>query len=306
MEEITAAPLARYTTLKVGGEARRLLHPCCPDELYLALDRLKDSGEPWFVLGGGSNLLVSSAGFDGAVIRLTQMRTITNPEPGVLIAEAGVRLPHLAKYAAASGLSGLEFAVGIPGTVGGAAVMNAGAHGSCFGDIIESVTVFDIETWNLLTLTKEDMCFQYRSSRIAAGEQIVVSARLRLSEAVADNIARKTQENEEYRFRTQPVGWPNAGSTFKNPDSERSAGYLLDKAGAKQFKEGNAAVSAIHANFVINLGGATSLEITSLLRRMQESVYKQFQVRLRPEWKTLGKFSPSELAIWSGTFSVCD
>lgn len=299
MEELTNTSVARYTTLKVGGDVRRLCQPSSTDELVELLDRLKQSGEPWFILGGGSNLLVSSQGFEGSVIRMTQMQRINKVDDAVIEADAGARLPHLAKYAAASGLSGLEFAVGIPGTVGGAAVMNAGAHGSCMSEVIESVTLFDSRLWKVVTLSKEELAFQYRSSQIDPATQVVVSSRYRLKPDVAENIQARTKHNEDYRWRTQPLGWPNAGSTFKNPEPARGAGLLLDQAGAKELREGNAAVSAIHANFVINMGGASSNEITTLLQRMQEAVFNKFDLRLHPEWKTLGKFSDTEQSIWS-------
>ena len=300
MEELTKTAIARFTTLKVGGEVHRLCQPTTTDELVSLLDRLQKSSEPWFILGGGSNLLVSSGGFEGTVIRMTQMQRLEVPEPGVVEADAGVRLPHLAKYAASMGLSGLEFAVGIPGTVGGAAVMNAGAHGSSMSEITESVTLFDTTTWKLVTLSREEMGFVYRSSRIDPATHVVVSSRYRLKPDVADNIMARTKHNEEYRWKTQPLNYPNAGSTFKNPEPTRGAGFLLDQAGAKSLREGNAAVSAVHANFVINLGGATSNDITSLLTRMQDVVYKTFEVRLHPEWKILGNFSESERQVWSG------
>ncbi|HEY9790155.1 MAG TPA: UDP-N-acetylmuramate dehydrogenase [Candidatus Obscuribacterales bacterium] len=299
MEELSNIALARFTTLKVGGEANRLCQPSSSEELIALIERLKKSGEPWFALGGGSNLLVSSEGYDGTVIRMTQMQRIERLDNDVIEAEAGVRLPHLAKYAAQIGLSGLEFAVGIPGTVGGAAVMNAGAHGSCMSEITESVTIYDAASGKLQTLTQEELGFEYRRSKLDPNTQIVVSSRYRLKPDVAENIQEQTKHNEDYRWKTQPLGWPNAGSTFKNPEPKRGAGFLLDQAGAKQLREGNAAVSAVHANFVINLGGATSQEITGLLRRMQESVYEQFAIRLHPEWKTLGKFSQTEQQIWS-------
>jgi UDP-N-acetylmuramate dehydrogenase len=299
MEESLNTALARYTTLKVGGPANRLCHPTNTDELIGLLDKLNKEGEPWFILGGGSNLLVSSEGFAGSVIRMTQMQRMVRTGEDMIEAEAGVRLPHLAKFAAQVGLSGLEFAVGIPGTVGGAAVMNAGAHGSCIAEVTESVTVLDTTTWKLVTLNRDEMKFEYRRSGIDPSKHVVVSSVYRLKPDVAANIQERTQHNEDYRWKTQPLGWPNAGSTFKNPDPKRSAGLLLDQAGAKHLKEGNAAVSAIHANFVINLGGATSQEVTGLLARMQEAVYEQFSVRLHPEWKTLGKFSGAEQQIWS-------
>lgn len=298
--ENSGTSLARYTTLKVGGDARAIIHPSTTDELVETIGHLAQKNEPWFVLGGGSNLLVSTQGFDGTVVRTTGLTTITSPEPNVLEAGAGARLPHLAKFAATQGLSGLEFAVGIPGTVGGAVVMNAGAHGSCFANVVESVTVFDTGSAKLITWSAADLNFTYRRSRIDPHTQVVVSARLRLQSELAENIIKHTQENEDYRWRTQPLGWPNAGSTFKNPTPEKSAGYLLDQSGAKTLKENQAAVSAIHANFVINLGGATSGDITTLLSRMQYVVGEKFNLHLEPEWKTLGSFNDKQRAIWSG------
>lgn len=299
MDELLNAPIARYTTLKVGGEVKRLVHPTSTDEVLEVMGQLRQSGEPWFVLGGGSNLLVSSDGFDGTVIRMTQMQRIQQIGDDVIEADAGVRLPHLAKHAAANGLSGLEFAVGIPGTVGGGAVMNAGAHASSISEVTESVTVFDTTKWALVTLSHTDLGFEYRRSAIAPDRHIVLSSRYKLRPDVADNIIEKTKHNEEYRVKTQPLGWPNAGSTFKNPEPKRTAGFLLDQAGAKDLRIGNAGVSAVHANFVINLGGATSQDITSLLRAMQNIVQEKFEVRLHPEWKRLGKFTDEELKVWS-------
>lgn len=300
MEEASNIPLWRYSTMKVGGEAQRLCHPQSANELSTLIERLKKNDEPWNVLGGGSNTLVSSEGVEGTVIRMTQMTSLSTPEPGILIADAGARLPHLAKYAAGLGLSGLEFAVGIPGTVGGAVVMNAGAHGSCMANIVESVDLLDCSTGEIKTWTHAELKFVYRNSAIDPLKQIVISARLRLSPGSAEEIKSITQHNEEYRWRTQPLGWPNLGSTFKNPAPDKTAGFLLDQSGAKQFKEGNAAVSAIHANFVINLGGASTKEVVSLLQKMQETVQGKYGLRLHPEWKTLGKFSQNIDEIWNG------
>lgn len=299
MEVATKAPLWRYTTLKVGGDADHFAQPARVDELVELLDNLKQSGEPWHVLGGGSNMLISSEGVPGTVIRTAQMTRISQIDANILDADAGTRLPHLAKYAAQIGLAGLEFAVGIPGTVGGAMVMNAGAHGSSMSEITESVTVFDTTKWKLVTLTPEEMRFEYRRSGIDPSKQIVVSARLRLRSDLAENIVERTKHNEEYRWRTQPLGWPNAGSTFKNPEPTRTAGFLLDQSGAKELKEGSAAVSAVHANFVVNLGGATSQDVTALLRKMQDTVYEKFSLHLHPEWKTMGTFSQAEQEIWN-------
>lgn len=298
MEEALKAPLARYTTLKIGGEADRLCHPQNVDEFVTLVRDLTSRGEPWYVIGGGSNLLVSSAGVRGTVIRTTQLTGIKILEPGLLEAECGARLPHLARHAAQCGLSGLEFAVGIPGTVGGGVIMNAGAHGSSISAIFESGLVLDTQTAAVNEMTKEQMVFQYRRCALDPKRHVVLSAKFRMPQDVPEEIERRTKANEDYRWKTQPLGWPNAGSTFKNPLPDKAAGFLLDKAGVKDLKEGNAAVSNIHANFVINLGGATSHEVTALLKKMQERVHEAFNLDLSPEWKTMGEFSDEELSVW--------
>jgi len=298
MEAQSNVPLWRYTTLKVGGEATRFCQPESVDGLVALMEEIKRENQPWFVLGGGSNLLVSSKGVQGTVIRTAQMTKITTPEPGVLVADAGARLPHLAKFAGTQGLSGFEFSVGIPGTVGGGVIMNAGAHGSCMANIIESVTILDTQKGEVLTLANSDLGFEYRRCNLDPARHVVLSARFRLTQERPEVIEANTKHNEEYRWKTQPLGWPNAGSTFKNPEPTRGAGMLLDQAGAKNLREGAAAVSAVHANFVINMGGATSQEVSGLLKQMQECVYKTFGVKLHPEWKTVGEFSVSEREVF--------
>lgn len=298
MNEQVNEPLARYTTLRIGGPAGHLYQPQTTEELTKIVSRLQQIGEPWHILGGGSNLLVSSRGVSGSVIRTAQIIETKQLETNVIEASAGVRLPHLARFAASLNLAGLEFSVGIPGTVGGAVVMNAGAHGSCMADIMESVLIYDAVKNSLITLSKEDLAFTYRRSQIDLHSQVVLSARLRLHQDLAANIEAKIKANEEYRLKTQPIGFPNAGSTFVNPEATRGAGFLLDQAGAKGMTCGQAAVSALHANFVINLGQATSQDATDLLKRMQELVYSKFSVNMHPEWKTLGEFTEAELFAW--------
>lgn len=301
MEEHANEPLARFTTLRIGGEAKRLFQPQSTDELISVIARLEQAEEPWYILGGGSNLLVSSAGVKGNVIRTAQMVDTKQLDSCLIEAAAGVRLPHLARYAASLNLSGLEFSVGIPGTVGGAVVMNAGAHGSCMANIIESALVYDVKQNKLLTLTKDQLSFSYRKSSLDLRTQIVVSARLKLQPDKQSEIESRIKANEEYRLKTQPIGFPNAGSTFVNPEPKRSAGFLLEQAGAKGLTCGQAAVSALHANFVINLGSATSKDVTDLLQRMQECVYNSFTIKLHPEWKILGEFSQNELSPWQSS-----
>jgi UDP-N-acetylmuramate dehydrogenase len=165
-------------------------------------------------------------------------------------------------------------------------------------EVVESVLVYDAVKNSLITLSKEDLAFTYRRSKIDPNLQVVISARLKLYEDLRANIEAKIKANEDYRLKTQPIGFPNAGSTFVNPEPKRSAGFLLDQAGAKGMTCGQAAVSALHANFVINLGQATSQDITDLLKRMQELVYKTYSIHMHPEWKTLGKFTEDDLTPW--------
>jgi len=301
MDEQRDAPLWRFTTLKIGGDATRLCQPETVAELAALMAELRDRDEPWFVLGGGSNLLVSSAGVQATVIRTVQLTNMTTPEPGLVQADAGARLPHLARFAASHGLSGLEFSVGIPGTVGGGVIMNAGAHASCIANVLEDATIYDSKTGEIVTLKKDEIGFEYRRCNLDPNVHVVLSARFRLQPQQREEIEALTKHNEEYRWKTQPLGWPNAGSTFKNPEPKRTAGLLLDQAGAKSLREGAAAVSAVHANFVINMGGATSSQVVTLLGRMQDCVYNTFQVKLHPEWKTVGQFSEAEQQVWRST-----
>jgi len=298
MEEALQAPLARITTLKIGGNADCLCHPQSAAELIDLVARLKEAGTPWYVVGGGPNLLISSEGFRGTVIRTTQMTNIRLEQPNLLEAEAGARLPHLARHAAQNGLAGLEFAVGIPGTVGGAVIMNAGAHGSSISAIFDSAKILDSATGEVAELRSEDMAFQYRRCALDPARHIVLSAKFKMPSDVPEEIEKRTKHNEDYRWKTQPLGFPNAGSTFKNPLPDKAAGFLLDQSGVKDLKVGNAAVSSIHANFIVNLGGASSHEVIVLMKRMQDMVRQKFKLDLVPEWKTMGTFTDDEMSVW--------
>ena len=172
-------------------------------------------------------MLISSEGVEGTVIRTAQMTKVTQLDADTLEAGAGARLPHLARQAAALGLAGFEFAVGIPGTVGGGVIMNAGAHGSCVADLVESVTIYDTVSEKLCTLSNNELEFQYRKSKLDPALQVVVSARFKMKHDLPDQIESRIKANEEYRMRTQPIGWPNAGSTFKNPDPKRERVFCL-------------------------------------------------------------------------------
>ena len=206
MEEALKAPLSKFSTMKIGGEADRLCQPQNVDELVSLVNQLQEEGEPWSIVGGGSNLLISSRGVKGTVIRTAFLKDINSTNSETLEAAAGARLPHLAKYAAQMGLSGLEFAVGIPGTVGGAVIMNAGAHGSCIANILESALVFDSQAGDIKTIPASELGFVYRNCNLDPSRHVVVSAKFKLSPGSSEEISAKTQANEDYRWRTQPIG----------------------------------------------------------------------------------------------------
>lgn len=199
MDLQTDVPLSRYTTLKIGGEARKFFQPNSIEELTELVAQLAEKEEPWFILGGGSNLLVSTKGFEGTVVRTTQVTDMKTLEGGVVEAGAGARLPHLARFAAQRGFAGLEFSVGIPGTVGGGVIMNAGAHGSCMANVVEDVTIYDTKLKKVLTLKKDELGFVYRKCALDPSVHVVLSARLRLPADEPDAIEARIKHNEEYR-----------------------------------------------------------------------------------------------------------
>ncbi len=290
--------LAKFTSIKIGGIASQFYEPTNLDDFTQCLNNLKDRSIPFFVLGGGSNLLISSQGFEGLVIRTTKLTNITQIDDTRILADAGVRLPHLAKFAASLNLSGLEFSCGIPGTVGGGVIMNAGAHGSSMSNLVEYINIFDLKSHSVKKLTKNELAFEYRKCILDSQNEVVLNACLKLEPGIKEAILAKIKINEDYRWRTQPLSYPNAGSTFKNHSIDKQAGKLLDLAGVKNLTCGGASVSAIHANFVINIGQASSSDVLELLKKMQDSVWQKFNIKLHPEWKTLGTFENTIQDIW--------
>ncbi len=292
--------LGQFTTMKIGGVADRICFPSTIDELVDLMDKLMSRNEPWSLVGGGSNILVSSHDIPGTVICTTGMNWIEQMGPDLLVAGAGVRLPRLSAYAAKLSLSGMEFYEGIPGTVGGAVVMNAGAHGSCTSQILETVTVLNLKSWKIETLTPKDIMFGYRISNINPVKQIVLGAKFRMATDTEAAIRTRMKTNNIARQNSQPIKDPNAGCTFKNPiELNLPAGKILDSIGAKNWTIGSAQVSSIHANFIINLGNANSHDVCKLINKMQETTYEKFNVLLKPEIKPLGVFKESESIIWT-------
>lgn len=284
--QVSLQPL---TTFRVGGPAEWLALPRHHHEFEQVLDWAIAADIPITPLGAGSNLLIGDRGITGLVICTRRWRSTQFEDGGRVTVAAGEPLPTLAWKAAKRGWRGLEWAVGIPGTVGGAVVMNAGAHGGCAADVLVSATVLDPDR-GLIQLTPADLHFQYRTSVLQGGNQVVVYATFQLEPGhdpamvVADTLAGLNQ-----RRATQPYDMPNCGSVFRNPYPD-TAGALIEKSGLKGYRIGNAQVAERHANFIVNLGGATATDIRHLIGYVQDEVEARWDVRLQPEVKFVGEF----------------
>ncbi len=280
-------PLARRTTLGVGGRARWYAEPSSVDDLLLLSREAAGAGLPVFYLGRGSNLLVMDGPIEVLVIRLNHpcWRRVEVLPDGLLRTGAGVRLRELCGEALRRGLAGLEFLEGIPGTVGGALRMNAGAMGGWMFEVVESVRVLNGDGGERL-LKREELHYGYRHCR-ELREACALEAVLRApGRAEAQNIREVLHRYQEHRHATQPKE-PSAGCIFKNPEGD-SAGRVIDRLGLKGTRVGDAEVSSVHGNFIINRGGATGTEVVGLVRRVRDEVWKQSRVELEPEVLLLG------------------
>lgn len=289
-------PLARYTSMKIGGPADYLLDVERSAALGQALKLLDRYRIPFCVLGMGSNVLVSDLGVRGAVIRFAgefkQAEWVEKDGEVLVTVGAACPVAQLARAAARRGLSGLEFAEGIPGSVGGALVMNAGAYGSEMEKIVvrvEGVT----EKGAPLGLERGEMVFTYRDSHLRP-VTLVTRVCMRLVKGKADEVGLKVRELVVRRKRSQPSGYPNSGSMFRNPPGD-FAGRLIEAAGLKGKRIGRAEISAKHANFIVNLGGARAADVRGLMELARTEVKKKFSIELQPEVRLLGEW-PSRSA----------
>ena len=280
-------PMSRHTSFRVGGPARRMAFPERGEQLVLLMRFAQACGARPLVIGNGSNLLVADEGLDRLVVNTSAMNQITQEEdPAVLTAGAGVSLARLADFACKQGLTGLEFAHGIPGSVGGAVCMNAGAYDGEMKQVVEQVTILFPEE-GVKKLSGEEMDFSYRHSLLSDHpEAVVLSASFRLSSGDAELIREKMRELMTRRKTSQPLEYPSAGSTFKRPVGY-FAGTMIDQCGLKGFTVGGAQVSEKHAGFVINRGGATFADVMGVIRGVQERVLAEKGVRLEPEVKII-------------------
>jgi len=287
-------PLSRHTSFAIGGPADLMAYPADREDIATLLQEIGRRQLPYFFLGGGTNVLFRDRGFRGVVINLKRMQKIAIEREyrsigglfAVINAEAGALLPRVLAFAAEEGLTGLEFAAGIPGTIGGAVCMNAGTSRGEIGDIIESVGLIS-PAGELVTKGRDDMGFGYRTSLIPEG-YMVVDAKMIVRREDKEKIKDEIKELLDLRKQRQPWGFPNAGSIFKNPHEE-SAGRLIERAGLKGRTVGDAQVSDKHANFIINRGQAKAADVIKLMEIVQQAVLEVHGVRLEPEIKIVGE-----------------
>ena len=287
--------LAPYTSIQIGGPADVLIFP---EDIRDIQTILKNKGsQPLFTLGEGTNLLVGDRGIRGVVISLKDcfkeikrplfFRKETGNRRAVIKVGAGVKMSYLAKYAARYSLTGIEHLVGIPGSLGGAVIMNAGAEGAEIGQILRSVTRITPDG-EIQILKREELAFEYRKTNFPDGEGIIIEAELELEEGDRPEIQNAMDQHLSRRSQTQPLAIPNSGSVFKNPDGDK-AGRLIESLGLKGLSVGNAGVSLKHANFIVNKGGATANEVTRLIGHVQKEVQDKTGIKLQTEIVTAGE-----------------
>ena len=276
-------PLKKLCTWRIGGKADAVFWPESIQDLVQMVRWCKQNDLPVFFLGRGSNVLLPDAGLRGLVVVTTGLNKVTWQQQTVIV-EAGYSLMLLARETAAKGLQGLEFACGIPGTVGAAVAINAGAYGATIGDLVRQLTVLTAEA-EICTLKQGDFSFGYRTSSLQKVGFLVLDCTLQLSPLADANGLKETMtQYMAKRRKTQPLEYPNAGSVFRNPVGD-SAGRLIELAGWKGRRLGDAQVSEKHANFIVNRGNATSEQVLRLIAEIQQDVHTKFGVRLEPEIK---------------------
>ncbi len=284
----TDEPMKNHTTFRVGGPADFFVTPETSEEVRAVIDMCRSEEIDCHIIGNGSNLLVSDRGVRGVVVQIAKAMNKIESNGEQIRAQAGALLSEVAAHALKDGLAGFEFAAGIPGTLGGACVMNAGAYGGEMKDVLYEVTVLTPQG-EFLVLKEDELELGYRTSVIARKGYIVLEAVIRLKKGDEEEIRRQMEDLRDRRISKQPLEYPSAGSTFKRPEGY-FAGKLIQDAGLRGYTFGGAQVSEKHCGFVINRGDATAAEVAELMRRVADKVEEQFKVRLEPEVKRLGDF----------------
>ena len=284
----TGEAMSRHTTFKIGGPADYFLMPDKDTDVGRIVKICKESAIPYFILGNGSNLLVGDGGYRGAVIQIYKNMSAVTVEGTEITVQAGALLSSVAAAAKNAALTGFEFAGGIPGTMGGAVVMNAGAYGGEMKDVLTEITVMD-EEGEIVTLPADKLELGYRTSIIKTAGYIVLEAKLQLKEGNPEVIRETMKDLTIRRTTKQPLEYPSAGSTFKRPEGY-FVGKLIMDSGLAGYQVGGAQVSEKHCGFVINAGGATARDVRTLMDNVRDIVYKKYGVTLEPEVKFLGDF----------------
>lgn len=287
MEIIKNVLMKNHTSFKIGGTADEFCEAKSVSEIQELIKYAKNKGMPYVIIGNGTNILVSDKGIRGIVIKLANEFSKTELKENTITAEAGSVLTALSVLALKNNLEGLEFASGIPGTLGGAIYMNAGAYGGEMKDVIKSVTY--LESGEVKTIFANELDFGYRKSFFTNRNAVILSAEIELKEGRFEEIKAKMDDYKKRRTEKQPLLMPSAGSTFKRPTGY-FAGKLIEDAGLKGCKMGGAMVSDKHSGFVVNAGDATAEEILSLIEYIKKTVFEKFEVELETEIKMIGEF----------------
>lgn len=284
---LTDEPMKLHTSFHIGGNARYFVLPSSVEEVVSLVGALKRSGAKYMVIGNGSNLLVSDKGYDGTVICIGKNMSDVRIDGNVITAFAGTLLSRIASVAQKNSLSGFEFASGIPGTLGGAVVMNAGAYGGEMKDVVTKTTYIS-KDGSVNTVVGEEHLFGYRKS-VFTSEDVILFSEISLKPGNRDEIKALMTDLNTRRKEKQPLEYPSAGSTFKRPDGY-FAGKLIEDAGLKGYSVGGAMVSPKHSGFVINTGDATASDVANLIKHIQKTVHDKFGVLLETEVKFVGEF----------------
>jgi UDP-N-acetylmuramate dehydrogenase len=280
--------LKNLTTFKIGGKVDYLIIPQDIEDIRVILKIGRDKNIPIYIMGNGSNLLISDRGVRGIILKISKENfNIIEIKGNIINSQSGVPLSELISISIKNELSGLENLYGIPGVLGGVIAMNAGTDGCSIGDFIREIKVLD-RFGDIHILEKENILFSYRRSSILEKKFIVIESIIELKKEKKEKILRTLKEKMKKRKLTQPINFPTAGCVFKN-EGENKAGFLIEKAGCKGLKIGDAEVSQLHANFILNRGNATFKEIITLMKLVREMVYEKFKILLNPEIIILGE-----------------
>ena len=279
-------PMKNHTSFQIGGACDILVLPRSQSEIKKIIDLCRENQTPFFVMGNGTNLLIKDSGIRGVVIKLAQNFNDIKVDGNIITCKAGVAMSAISRVALENSLSGLEFANGIPGSVGGACVMNAGAYGGEMADVVKKVKVMDFEG-NVYEMSKDQIGYSYRKSSLQKGDKILLEVEMELKPGNYDEIKSKMEKCMSLRRQKQPLNMPSAGSAFKRP-KDNYAGLLIEKAGLKGYSIGGAMVSDLHAGFIVNTGNATCADVEALLNHVKKVVKEKFNIELEPEIKIRG------------------